>query len=267
MALSPKRKHRVTGSQAGAILGLSPFMSREDVMQEWLHGSTFTGNAATEYGTFHEDYALADLCLETSEHIEKNEEFFIHPDWTWLGATPDGFIGTDAVVEIKCPFNLRDKEEPDFKSINDMPHYYAQIQIEMFCTGRKRCYFYQWTRTHSQLEIVDFDQQWFDDNLVTLRDFIADFESRKASISDDEQLAAEYIAAKQALDDAKSAVDKIKSKMIERADGKKRKFGSLSVYPVHRKGSVALAQIIKDHLPDFDIEPYRGAPSTSWVVK
>ena len=55
--------------------------------------------------------------------------------------------------------------------------------------------------------------------------------------------------------------------MIEKAEGKKRIFGNVSAYPVERKGSVPYAKVLKEHLPDLDLEPYRGEPTTSWVVK
>ena len=51
-------------------------------------------------------------------------------------ASPDGIVedeeGYTKVLEIKCPFGLRNDKEPVFKSIMEQPHYYAQLQIEMF---------------------------------------------------------------------------------------------------------------------------------------
>lgn len=41
--------------------------------------------------------------------------------------------------------------------------------------------------------------------------------------------------------------------------------GSVSLSP--RAGSVAYAKVVKEHLPDLDLEPYRGAPSETLTVK
>ena len=56
------RAGRVTGSQVGGLLGLSPHVSEGDAFRALVrsvHGldSEFKGNVATEYGSFHEDGA------------------------------------------------------------------------------------------------------------------------------------------------------------------------------------------------------------------
>jgi putative phage-type endonuclease len=268
MTLSAQRKGRVTGSQAGAILGLCPWRTREDVIRDWLYGSTFEGNAATEYGKFHEEHAFADLQLMYPNARLSNDEFVIADQDHWLGCTPDGYIDSEnAVIEIKCPFNLKDDENPQFKAIEDQPHYYAQVQIEMYCTGRDVCHFYQWNRFDSQLSIVNIDHPWLDDNLPKLAAFIIEVEQRRETMSDDEKLAIEYLELKKASDEANDALKNVKEALIKRANGVKRKFGNVSVYTVERKGSISYSKIVKEHLPDLDTSPYMGKPSTSWVVK
>jgi len=268
MALSEKRQGRVTGSQAGAILGLCPWRSREDVINDWLYGSSFTGNVATEHGNFYEEYAIADLAIELGVTLEPNEKFFIHQHLDWLGATPD-VVGSNFICEIKCPYGKRKVTDPsEFKSIHDQPHYYAQVQIEMHCTDKRKAYFYQWSPSGaSKLEVVEKDREWLYANLPTLRAFIADVEERRKTMTDDELLAGEYLYAKKRLDAVKEELDKIKEEMIDKANGSKRKFGPVSVYPVSRKGSIPYSKVVKELLPDVDLEPYRGEPSTSWVVK
>lgn len=263
MALSKERNGRITGSIAGAVLGLSPFKTREDVMQDFLYGSTFTGNAATEYGKFHEEYAMADFPhpLEPS-----NDGFVVHPEHDWLGCTPDGYSG-DHVVEIKCPYGLREKESPEFKTLREQPHYYAQVQIEMACTGKDKAYFYQWNRFTWNIEEVGLDQPWLDENLPILKSFLDEVETRKLSLTSDEALAREYHTLKAALDDAKEKLSAHKEKLIDIAGGKKRKFGDVNVYPTVRKGTVSYSKVVKDHLPNLDLSPYTGTPTTVWTVK
>ena len=270
--LSPERKGRVTGSQAGAILGLSPWMTREDVIQEWLFGSIFVSNAATEYGSFHEEYALADLQLQIEGKCEPNQEFHIHREHNWLGCTPDGFVinkddKAEYVIEIKCPFGLRNDEDPEFKLLEDMPHYYAQVQLEMYCTGVPRAVFFQWNRFKNNLQFIELDQQWIDENIPKLMQFMTEVDDRRATVGDDELLAGRYLAAKRAFDQAKELLDEAKEQLVQLAAGQKRKVGPVSVYPVTRKGSVSYAKVVKDHLPDLDLTPYTGEPSVSWVVK
>jgi len=268
MTLSALRKGRVTGSQAGAILGLCPWRTRERVIQDWLYGSTFEGNAATDYGKFHEEHAFADLQLMYPDARLSNDEFVIAEHDEFIGCTPDGYIDSDnAVIEIKCPFGLKDDEEPEFKTIEEMPHYYAQCQIEMYCTGRDKCYFYQWNRFSSSLKVVNLDNKWLNENLPKLAAFITEVEQRRESMGDDDQLAQEYIELKAAFESAKTALDAKKDELIKKANGVKRKFGPLSVYPVNRKGSISYKRIVEDHLPDLDTSLYVGKPSSTWMIK
>jgi putative phage-type endonuclease len=65
--------------------------------------------------------------------------FVLHPRLAWSGASPDGFVGDDGLIEIKCPntathiTTLRGGEIPD--------KYIKQMQWQMACTGRNWCDF------------------------------------------------------------------------------------------------------------------------------
>ena len=251
-----QRKNRVTGSVAGAILGMSPWMKPNDVMLTMLGHKKFEGNAATEYGTFHEEYALADFPHQRSI---QPVGFVVHPDFDWLGASPDGLIGDNAVLEIKCPFGLRNEENPQFKSIDEQDHYYAQIQIEMSCTGREICYFYQWNRFDSKLEIVHIDPEWLEENIPKLHAFYLEFEERKTETHED--LVAEYEAAKLAAAEAADRLDAVKEAII--ALGKST-VGRLKVIEVERKGNINYSKI--PELEGLDLEKYRGKSSKFWKI-
>ena len=261
-----QRKRKVTGSQAGAILGDCPWRSRDDVMNDWLYGSDFKGNAATEYGNFHEPQAIADFELATGITVGKCG-FYVHPEYDWLGASPDGLIVNDSVLEVKCPFGFRDNENPEFKNLKDQPHYYAQVQLQMACTGRKKAYFYQWNRFSSHLEVIDYDDDYIQSIIPKLLGFIDEFKERQKELESDKFLAVQYHFLKSEADAAIDLLEKHKKLMIEKASGKKRKFGDVSVYPVERKGSVAYSKAIKELMPDADLEQWRGKSSVSWVVK
>ena len=71
------RRGRITASNVGAILGLSPFMKPDDVMRNMVrdyHNAEreFKGNVATEYGTFHENMAKIDYEMEMETKIEES---------------------------------------------------------------------------------------------------------------------------------------------------------------------------------------------------
>lgn len=58
------------------------------------------------------------------------------------GASPDGLVSDNAVLEIKCP-----KSTTFFKLVatNEIdPKYIAQMQMQMLCTGRDKAYFFNY---------------------------------------------------------------------------------------------------------------------------
>ena len=147
------RKNRITGSAVGAILGLSPYSTPDDVMRRMVREkfdapSEFTGNVATEWGVANEAGAIKEYEMETGVTV-KPAGFYTHMHW--LGASPDGLVGEEGLIEVKCPYSLRHEKSPvPFKPLALQMHYYAQIQIQLFITGRPWCHFYQWTPAESR---------------------------------------------------------------------------------------------------------------------
>ena len=270
------RKGRITGSAIGAILGLSPFSTPSDVMRRMVRDaynqeSEFKGNIATEHGVKNETNALSDFAMQYDNYEECG--FFVHPDFEWLGASPDGLVGTDGMVEIKCPYGLRHAvSESEFKPISDQMHYYAQMQYQMFCTGRKWCKFFQWSPYADKCEIVNFDPVFIEDTLPQLKAFYDIYlENIKPDNAwrflDGGSLVQRYKMAKAALDAAQAELEEAKQALIDATDGKGGKIGDLNVTLAKRQGSIAYAKAVKDLLPDADLDAYRGKDTEYWVIK
>lgn len=65
-------------------------------------------------------------------------DFFEYKDFA--GASPDGIVSDDAVLEIKCP-----KPETFFKLLKDnevKKDYLYQMQMEMLCANKSKAYFF-----------------------------------------------------------------------------------------------------------------------------
>ena len=281
--LSPKRKGRVTGSAAGAILGLSQYQTADDVLRRMVrdyHGaeSEFTGNVATEYGSFHESGALFDFIMETGIGAESNSEFFIHPDNDWLGATPDGFVGDndDSIIEIKCPYGLRNDVDPAFKTLAEHPHYFAQVQIEMYCTGKSQCYFYQWAPKGTKLEIVQFSQHWIDNNIVELLKFYrlflfglndpAHLEPKRPIITNQSviKMADEYDELSEAIERATNRKKEVLAEIVKATGNRDCDIQGRKLTMVEREGAISYAKAIKKYAPDADLDPFKGKPTKYW---
>lgn len=273
------RVGRVTGSVVGAILGLSPYMKPDDVLRLMVrayHGapSEFTGNAATDWGNANEAGASLDYTMDTGRTVEK--AYFV-PFRDALGASPDGYVGDDGLVELKCPYGKRDAEdESEFLSIDEQPHYYAQIQVQLLCTGRAWCDFYQWAPKAQKLERVDIDLEWLHENLPKLRAFhdlyLTELENPKhleeknthPVIEDNVSIALmnEYQCLKEEVCEKQGRMKEILDVLADK-HGQSEIAGHKLTH-VERKGNVAYAKVIKEHLSGLDLEPYRGKSSTFW---
>ena len=277
------RKGRVTASIVGAILGLSPYMTRDDAMRAMVREALgeereFKGNVATEYGTHNEAGALIEYRMETMHDVE-SVGFTPHPKEDWAGCSPDGLVDANGGVEIKCPYSLRQAEfPPPFKPLADQPHYYAQVQFTLWVTGRQWWHFFQWCPAGTKIEVVKPDKEWQDENLPRLRQFHAEF------LHELENNADEYRKPKRAVIDTPEAAkmvaewDEINEQlallaerkkdlldsMVSMAGGRDATFGGRKLTEVEREGSVAYARVVKEHLPKLDLAPYRGKPSRYW---
>lgn len=76
--------------------------------------------------------------LETGESV-KEVSFIDHPEINFAGASPDGLVGAEGLIEIKCPNTATHIETPRKKEPID--RYYKQMQWQMAVTGRKWCDF------------------------------------------------------------------------------------------------------------------------------
>lgn len=279
------RKGRVTGSNIGAILGLDPNRTRADVMREMVrtyhgHPREFQGNIATQYGVTHEDEARDDFILKTGAEVVR-ASFCIHDNFDWLGASPDGFIGDDALLEIKCPFGLRDKEPPiAFKTAAEQPHYYAQMQVQMFVTDRSMCFFWQWAQRDNNLEIVEYDSDYIAEIFPVLKAFYDEF-LQQIETPDDHlqplrkeidtpralQMIAEYDDLTTAIEQAEARRKELLAEIVKIAGDQNAVFGGRKLTKVEKQGAISYAQAIKFLAPDANLEPWRGKPSSYWVLK
>lgn len=272
-----QRKGRITGSRVGAILGFNPWMKPKDVMRAMVREyhdaeSEFTGNIATEYGTKFEQFAQDDFEIEHGLEVEETG-FHIKKGAEWLGASPDGLVEKDAVLEIKCPYGAR--ETGVFKPLSEQLHYHAQMQIEMFCAERQKCCFYQWSPKGSDLIIVEYNQHWINENLPKLEAFYNQYlkeikEPEKhlldlVQTKEAKALSQSYNSVKNEIKLLTEELDTLKKELIKVADGKKSNISGVLVYEVERKGTVDYKKI--PELNGVDLEQYRKKSSSYWAVK
>ena len=139
------RLGKVTASKVSDVMAKTKSgyaASRDNYMAQLVvermtnkQAETFT-NAAMEWGTQQEPFARA--AYEIKKGVVVEEVGFIdHPRLPNAGASPDGLVGEEGMVEIKCPNTATHIETLLSKEVPWK--YYAQMQWQMACTGRLWC--------------------------------------------------------------------------------------------------------------------------------
>lgn len=272
------RTGRITGSICGAFLGHSPYMTREQAIRSMVrqyHGapSEFVGGPHIDWGVSCEDDAIYTFEMETGLKVEKCG-FFPYEDFA--GASPDGLIGDDAIIECKAPYGKRNSS--DFKFLADQPHYFDQVQMEMISSGRKKAYFYQWSPLGSKLEIVDYSQEWYDTYMPQIRQEFAFYLSEldnpehleplrvELNTLDAKRLLDEYSQLSEAIDNATERKKEVLAAIVKAAGERNALVFGHKLTRVQKEGSISYAKAVKELLPGVSLEKYRGKGSEFWKL-
>ena len=172
-----ERRKRLTASSVGGVAKMKETTKRSKKVQALLY-NTFTGNAATLYGSRMETTARKEYVAYQREHghpdlTVKKCGLFISRNNNWLAATPDGIVhdpnsNSDSMglLEIKCPFSFLDLnfDEACKKSsfylapnkdkvlkLKSRHDYCYQVQCQLYCVDKSWCDFV--VRTNKELHV------------------------------------------------------------------------------------------------------------------
>jgi len=95
-------------------------------------------NAAMQWGVETEPEARRMYEADQFVTVEL-AEFCEHPTIAYAGASPDGYVGDDGLIEIKCPNTATHLDTLLSGKVPDK--YIKQMQWQMACTGRQWCDF------------------------------------------------------------------------------------------------------------------------------
>ena len=141
------RRGKVTASRVADILAKTKTgtsVSRQNYLIELaLQRITKTiepsyTNAAMEWGTATEPQARVAYEVHTNNFVDQ-VPFIDHPTIQEFGCSPDGLVGADGLLEIKCPSSATHWEY--FKTKEPPKKYFIQMQAQMAVTGAKWCDF------------------------------------------------------------------------------------------------------------------------------
>lgn len=144
-----------------------------------MGNTDLSGVKSVEWGINNEKLALAQFKEVTKLDVQDSGILLHHSGI--LGASPDGLVGEDAIIEIKCPFRLRDASAHEvvadpqycFKGTSELRQdhpYYHQIQGQLHISKRKVAYFCVWTTKDLIIAPVKKDSEW-ESNIERLTTF------------------------------------------------------------------------------------------------
>lgn len=139
-----QRAGKFTGSRFGDVLARNkrtgePLKAYHDliwqVVVERMTGQPVEGATgyALQWGQDVEPFAREAYELETGNSVLESE-FILHPQYAFAGCSPDGLIGDDKGLEMKCPKSSAVHLERFIDGVPD--EYIPQIQGCMWVTGR-----------------------------------------------------------------------------------------------------------------------------------
>ncbi|KAK9753295.1 YqaJ-like viral recombinase domain [Popillia japonica] len=125
------------------------------IVKSILSSSHFTSEAI-EFGKMHEHVAISILEEKLNEKVSSSG-LCVDIEYPFLGASPDGFVGQDRIVEVKCLFKVS-KEKLNLSeaaqtlniclewkdnrlSLKRNHNYFFQIQGQLHISNKEMCYF------------------------------------------------------------------------------------------------------------------------------
>lgn len=110
------------------------------LLAERLTGVCQPGYVSPEMQWGTDNEAAARQAYEAAKGLDVYEVGFIdHPEVAMSGASPDGYVGDEGLVEIKCPNTSTHIDTLDADAAPSK--YLGQIQWQLACTGREWCDF------------------------------------------------------------------------------------------------------------------------------
>jgi putative phage-type endonuclease len=146
-----------------------------ELVAERLTGVPAQGftNAAIQHGTATEPAAREAYKAQTFDAVEQ-VGFVPHPFIEMSGASPDGLVGAEGMLEIKCPNTATHIETLLGGAIP--AKYETQMQWQMACAGREWCDFVSFDPRlppEMQLFVKRLDRD--DKRIAELEEMVSDF--------------------------------------------------------------------------------------------
>ena len=133
---------KITASRFSDVLAKGQGKTRLSYMKQ-LRAEILTGIPSDSYSNSYMEWGIANEAAARQEYANESGNEIVQVGFVvlneWVGGSPDGLVGDDGAIEIKCP---KSETHLDYIEANEIPTgYYAQIQGVLWITGREWCDF------------------------------------------------------------------------------------------------------------------------------
>ena len=257
------------------VMGTSKFQDLGDAYDAMVGDSTFTGNAATDYGTRTEPRARELLSqilgVKGTSKVGYRGEYLASLDF--IGVTNEG---KTVVFDIKCPFSgVKSSTYREATKGKIEPGYADQLehQFRVFRPDLIGLFVYIDDDTYELVYYTPSDKRWqIIQNAWELfwEVHVAKFERPEVFDRRDDdkwkKAASDFWIAKAELDAADGKLELARKALIKLADGRKSEGCGVRVNIFPQRGSVDYKAALQSVAPELDVEPFRKPPITKTQV-
>ncbi|XP_063215781.1 uncharacterized protein LOC134527223 [Bacillus rossius redtenbacheri] len=165
------RRKMLTASNFGRICRRRPTTSCQNLVKSLIYSSSILNVPSHSHGRNSELIAIQQLEHQENIIITKCG-LFIDSQLPFLGASPDGLIGDDGLVEIKCPLTAFgmdadaavfygkikyltcNKQKTEETGMTKTHAYFYQVEGQLHISERKYCLFAVWTSERKKIKVM-----------------------------------------------------------------------------------------------------------------
>ena len=167
-----QRNNAITASDIPTVLGENHYKSAWSLLVDKCGGNPkpFVGNDATRWGNHYEDIAI-DIYSKLKSKKVLSFGLLIHPEYSWLGGSPDGITTDGILLEVKCPIKRK-------IVMGEVPsHYLSQVLLNLEICDLEIAHFIEYLPGNSDddyiINIVEIKRNkiWFSKELPKMKAF------------------------------------------------------------------------------------------------
>ncbi len=269
------REGKVSASIAPAIMNESPFLTRKQLWEQFVHGTKSIQNDAMKRGNLLEPVARDWVNRKLGTNYQpKVVQSIAHPDFiASLDGYFEGFDGEPYLLEIKCA-GAKDHLE----AINGCvpAKYKAQLNHQMDLVGVDSMHYCSFDGKDGVVFEVHRDEYYCVTLFSEELSFLASVLNFKPPMADDKdweisydldliKTAREYEETAITIAELTEKLDRLKSDLVGACIHTKTQIGNLKIQKVNGRTTTDYSRYIKDHNIEIP-ESYKKKSESSWRV-